>query len=173
MYAFADRHRDHDVPTVFLDIPANRPRGATQLRDLLELEDNSAIELLHKWMRPATSDDEFRTSFENAERKHCTRVVIAAGPAKCREHFEVLVKQNVCTVCMGKVVAGSLRLLKCGACRGAFYCKKQCQVKDWPAHKGACRSIVSTMDTAVLAAAPLLEAADGVIRELGGAAVII
>jgi hypothetical protein len=142
LYAFADRHREGNVPTVVLDIPTNRPRGAIQLRDLLELEDETAIDLLYEWMRPATINDVYRTDFDTT---NCKRVLIAAGPTKCRAQFEVLVKQSICTVCMRKVVAGSLRLLKCGACRGAFYCRKKCQVKDWPAHKTVCRSIFSTM----------------------------
>jgi hypothetical protein len=92
-------------------------------------------------MRPVTFDDVYRADVDS---KNCTRVLIAAGPTKCRELFEVLVKQNICTVCTAKVVPGALRLLKCGDCRGAFYCKKKCQVQDWHLHKAICRSIIST-----------------------------
>lgn len=29
-------------------------------------------------------------------------------------------------------------MLRCGACRGAFYCDKTCQAAAWPGHKTRC-----------------------------------
>ena len=29
--------------------------------------------------------------------------------------------------------------LKCGACKTNYYCSKECQAKDWPAHKATCK----------------------------------
>ena len=29
--------------------------------------------------------------------------------------------------------------LKCGGCKTEFYCSKECQAKDWPAHRTACK----------------------------------
>ncbi|KAF8139437.1 hypothetical protein K438DRAFT_2030554 [Mycena galopus ATCC 62051] len=41
-----------------------------------------------------------------------------------------------CTHCMGR---GELR--RCGKCKGAWYCSKECQKKHWPKHKEWCSEV--------------------------------
>lgn len=43
---------------------------------------------------------------------------------------------NVCTGCGGHFD----KLSRCGACGAACYCTKECQRKDWPRHKAACKA---------------------------------
>ncbi|KAG2451266.1 hypothetical protein HYH02_003873 [Chlamydomonas schloesseri] len=38
----------------------------------------------------------------------------------------------------GAVPAGPASLLRCGRCRAAFYCSKECQKQDWGKHKSDC-----------------------------------
>ncbi|XPT02368.1 hypothetical protein M3J09_011487 [Ascochyta lentis] len=40
---------------------------------------------------------------------------------------------NICTVC------GTPTTIKCSGCKTHFYCGKDCQTKDWPAHKTSCK----------------------------------
>ena len=30
--------------------------------------------------------------------------------------------------------------MQCSGCRGAFYCSRECQLRDWPRHRAACKS---------------------------------
>ena len=54
-------------------------------------------------------------------------------------HFDVtmLVMQCARPEC-GRTAAQGVHLLRCGRCRNAPYCNKECQVADWPRHKGMC-----------------------------------
>ena len=42
-----------------------------------------------------------------------------------------------CDFCLGE--QSSKALMRCGACKIALYCNKQCQKNGWPAHKQVCR----------------------------------
>jgi hypothetical protein len=42
-----------------------------------------------------------------------------------------------CYACKSEAPRG----LKCGGCRGVYYCDVSCQRKDWPAHKSVCRYV--------------------------------
>ncbi|KAL9178898.1 hypothetical protein ACHAXT_011871 [Thalassiosira profunda] len=47
------------------------------------------------------------------------------------------VKVGLCSVCRKK--SERKKLLQCSRCEMIQYCSKECQVKDWPNHKDACR----------------------------------
>ncbi|KAK5680922.1 hypothetical protein LTS10_006680 [Elasticomyces elasticus] len=51
----------------------------------------------------------------------------------------------VCCICGSGSNANSGMLLKCGRCKAAYYCTKDCQAKDWPFHKLACKLITAPM----------------------------
>lgn len=40
-----------------------------------------------------------------------------------------------CKVCNG---AGTTSISRCGRCKTAFYCSRECQAQDWPSHKKTC-----------------------------------
>lgn len=44
---------------------------------------------------------------------------------------------NVCGSCGSK---GSFQ--RCSRCKSAFYCSEECQMKDWPTHKGSCTKVL-------------------------------
>ena len=46
-------------------------------------------------------------------------------------------QMEACRVC-SKMGAGQ-SIKNCGRCKTAFYCSRECQVKDWPLHKTDCR----------------------------------
>ncbi|KAK5732561.1 hypothetical protein LTR17_010376 [Elasticomyces elasticus] len=51
----------------------------------------------------------------------------------------------VCCICGACSNANGGTLLKCGRCKAAYYCTKDCQAKDWPFHKLACKLITAPM----------------------------
>ena len=51
-------------------------------------------------------------------------------------------KHARCGNCLA--VAQGMTFLKCGRCKDAYYCSKQCQKEAWPAHKPICNAAVRT-----------------------------
>ncbi len=67
---------------------------------------------------------------------------------KIDAHYAVVVLNVVSETCLGApqkslaVCSGcrrKLALRRCAACR-TRYCSRECQVEDWPSHKGSCAS---------------------------------
>ena len=52
--------------------------------------------------------------------------------------------EDACFTCDRKERVGGQTLLRCGRCKVASYCSKECQVKDWMegGHKRICRTLV-------------------------------
>jgi len=48
------------------------------------------------------------------------------------------VRHYACKLC--GVVEETAQLKRCGQCRVVYYCSKNCQVLDWAAHRGICKS---------------------------------
>ncbi|KAJ6586345.1 hypothetical protein DFH09DRAFT_910769 [Mycena vulgaris] len=44
---------------------------------------------------------------------------------------------TICTTCL-KSEGPGLDLRRCGKCKGAWYCSRECQKQDWPKHKKSC-----------------------------------
>jgi len=51
------------------------------------------------------------------------------------------VEVDRCWGCTNKVTSGGLLLLKCGACKKAVYCGRDCQKKHWRIHKNDCQNV--------------------------------
>ncbi|KAK4895048.1 hypothetical protein LTR27_006915 [Elasticomyces elasticus] len=51
----------------------------------------------------------------------------------------------VCGICGSDANAKCGTLLRCGRCKLAYYCTKECQAKDWACHKLVCKSIVAPL----------------------------
>jgi hypothetical protein len=47
---------------------------------------------------------------------------------------------RMCRGCSKEATPGGPTLLKCGKCKAAFYCNRECQMADWKRHKKECRS---------------------------------
>lgn len=58
----------------------------------------------------------------------CTRRVAQLS------HVQDPEQKHMCNGC-GEVV----RCQRCGRCRGAYYCGRNCQLRDWPEHKKVCQ----------------------------------
>ncbi|KAF7336450.1 hypothetical protein MSAN_02299200 [Mycena sanguinolenta] len=43
-----------------------------------------------------------------------------------------------CSACFTRDIDLGQPLRKCSKCRSAFYCSKDCQIRDWPVHKKTC-----------------------------------
>ena len=43
-----------------------------------------------------------------------------------------------CEVCSKSAITTGTKLDRCSLCRAVFYCGKECQTKDWPAHMKVC-----------------------------------
>jgi hypothetical protein len=43
--------------------------------------------------------------------------------------------------CFCKIQLQKKQVKKCGACKMAPYCSKECQIKDWKEHKIKCKSL--------------------------------
>jgi MYND finger len=48
---------------------------------------------------------------------------------------------NQCAFCLVKDADSEVDLMRCGACKQTFYCSREHQRKDWPAHKVLCKKI--------------------------------
>jgi hypothetical protein len=48
-------------------------------------------------------------------------------------------KKNTCFTCGAKNIGKGVTLSRCGGCQFATYCSKDCQAKDWKAHKPICK----------------------------------
>merc|ERR1712146_509787 len=44
-----------------------------------------------------------------------------------------------CNSCRGECRKGQVRV--CSGCQQAYYCSTECQLKDWPDHKGYCKTV--------------------------------
>lgn len=58
-------------------------------------------------------------------------VYVAQCEGKCRENPEI----RTCSVCHVPIE----HRLKCGKCFNRIYCTRECQAKDWPAHRLNCK----------------------------------
>ena len=51
------------------------------------------------------------------------------------EKIKELQEEFICTVCQKK----HEKMKKCSQCKNAYYCSRECQVKDWKKHKKVCK----------------------------------
>jgi hypothetical protein len=69
-------------------------------------------------------------------------VRVAFSPLFAVSYLEMVGKDPAagkCFVCRGK---GKPKMMKCTACGKVRYCSKECQRKDWKAHKPRCKQVV-------------------------------
>ena len=53
----------------------------------------------------------------------------------------------MCFCCGAERRLEGTMLSKCGKCKTAFYCSKQCQLADWPQHKMLCKSLKKVVES--------------------------
>jgi len=58
---------------------------------------------------------------------------------------DVHLEQKVSYLCKICCVCGTsgASLMSCARCRSIYYCSKDCQTADWPAHKPACKKSIN------------------------------
>ena len=54
--------------------------------------------------------------------------------------------QEACPICF----TVSIKLMKCGACKCAYYCSVECQKKDWSSHKETCKEMTQKQKEGLL-----------------------
>jgi hypothetical protein len=61
--------------------------------------------------------------------------------------------RRVCGACSTTPDKNKGKFNKCAACQAMYYCSVECQRVDWPKHKGECKQMKATAETATATAA--------------------
>mmetsp|Transcript_11094 Transcript_11094/g.27992 ORF Transcript_11094/g.27992 Transcript_11094/m.27992 type:complete len:97 (+) Transcript_11094:70-360(+) len=77
-------------------------------------------------------------SSTDAEKQSDEASISVSGEALSEEPW---FQGNQCAFCLVKDEDSEVDLMRCGACKQTFYCSREHQRSDWPAHKLLCKKL--------------------------------
>jgi len=107
-----------------------------ELTERVPFNERKFLPLLYKVVGESATKEQFQQVSDDQiwERVNDALDILLRQPAGEERDLRVRTCQ-----CCGKAEKRVGKLKSCTRCKAAFYCSKECQVKDWPSHKKICK----------------------------------